>query len=72
MARFPKLPPVVFVAIQLPIFLIVPVREGILAFRTPETGNMPSFINHPVEALTSSNEVPTSQASPDFFTCIQE
>lgn len=35
MARFPKLPPVVFVAIQLPIFLIVPVREGILAFRTP-------------------------------------
>lgn len=38
----------------------------------PEAGNMPGFINCPVEALTSSNEVPTSQASPDFFTCIQE
>lgn len=35
MARFPKLPPVVFVAVQLPIFLIVPVREGILTFRAP-------------------------------------
>lgn len=35
MARFPKLPPVVFVTVQLPIFLIVPVSEGILAFRAP-------------------------------------
>ena len=36
MAELPKLPPVVLVAVQLPILLIVPVGEGILAFRTPE------------------------------------
>lgn len=35
MARFPKLPPVVFVTVELPIFLVVPVSEGILAFRAP-------------------------------------
>ena len=32
MAELPKLPPVVLVAIKLPILLIVPVGEGILAF----------------------------------------
>ena len=35
-AELPKLPPVVLLAVQLPILLIVPVGEGILAFRTPE------------------------------------
>lgn len=32
MAELPKFPPVVLVAVKLPILLIVPVREGILAF----------------------------------------
>lgn len=32
MAELPELPPVVLVAIKLPILLIVPVGEGILAF----------------------------------------
>lgn len=32
MAELPKLPPVVLVAVKLPILLIVPVGEGILAF----------------------------------------
>lgn len=34
-AEFPKFPPVVLVAVQLPVLLIVPVGEGLLAFRTP-------------------------------------
>lgn len=32
MAELPELPPVVLVAVKLPILLIVPVGEGILAF----------------------------------------
>lgn len=32
MTELPKLPPVVLGAIELPIFLVVPVGEGILAF----------------------------------------
>lgn len=35
MARLPKLPPVVLVTVQLPVFLIVPVSEGILTLRAP-------------------------------------
>lgn len=34
-AEFPKLPPVVLVAVELPILLVVPVGEGLLALRTP-------------------------------------
>ena len=36
MAELPKLPPVVLVAVKLPILLVVPVGERILAFRTSE------------------------------------
>lgn len=32
MAELPKLPPVVLVAVKLPILLVVPVGKGILAF----------------------------------------
>lgn len=61
MTRFPKLPPVVFVTVQLPIFLIVPVSEGILAFRAPwrkERNKVPvgnkSQINGPFLTFGSS------------------
>lgn len=35
MAELPEFPPVVLVAVELPVLLVVPVGEGLLAFRTP-------------------------------------
>ncbi|KAI4544081.1 hypothetical protein MG293_004347 [Ovis ammon polii] len=67
-AELPKLPPVVLVAVQLPIFLIVPVGEGILAFRTPEAGGMPGFADGPVQPLVGSNVVSTALTPPGIFT----
>lgn len=47
-AEFPEFPPVVLVAVELPVLLVVPVGEGLLAFRTPETQdkkrNSPGFL----------------------------
>lgn len=38
----------------------------------PEAGDVPSLIDGLVQALPSSNAVPTAQTSPDLFTCTQQ
>lgn len=68
MAEFSKLGPVVLVAVQLPILLIVPVGEGFLAFGTPEAGAMPGFIGSPIEPLAQGNIGATAPTPPGFIT----
>lgn len=51
-AELPEFPPVVLVAVELPVFLVVPVGEGLLAFRAPERQgkkrNSPGFLEYRV------------------------